>query len=316
MRDWRRPFIIRLGMLLKGPRKRMIAILGVFIVLGVAAIIVFAPSGKTAFPPLPQPNGYDVLARAAANIVSTDRTIKELTSSELAQFVATNKAAIDQIRRGLDLPSAVPVEMSENWFSTHNNRLMNLKAAALAMNAEALLLYQQGDSAGALNDCMDLLRFGRAIQSHGTAIDFLVGSACEVIGANQMTNILARLSVADCKRAAKALEQHEATREPLQHIERREAEWSRRTFGLWARVRLMIQSRSLRPGKEWDFMWDGDYNRRTRAVRLVSIKLASRAFEMERGRKPQTVADLIPEFLSAVPLDPVSQQPLELPSRN
>jgi hypothetical protein len=305
-------------MLLKDPRKRLIAVLGVFIAFGVAALIFFAPIGKSAFPPLPQPNGYDVLARAAANIVSSDRTIKEMTAGELAEFVPTNRAAIDQIRRGLDLPSAVPVEMSEDWFSTHTGRLMNLNAAALAMKGEALLLYREGDAGGALNECLDLLRFSRAIQSQGTLIDFLIGTACEVIAVNQITNILAGifagLSAADCKRAAKALEQHEAAREPLRRIEGREVEWSRRTFGPLTRIRLMIRSRSLEPLRPGSIDVTVQYNRQIRAVRLVSIRLASHAFKMEHGRKPQTITDLVPEFLSAVPLDPVSHQPLELPS--
>ena len=36
------------------------------------------------------------------------------------------------------------------------------------------------------------------------------------------------------------------------------------------------------------------------------IALASRAYELDKGHPPATAADLVPEYLKAVPQDPVT----------
>jgi len=193
---------------------------------------------------------------------------------------------------------------------------MNLQAAAQVMDAEAFSLHQQGDVTGALSECLDLLRFGQAISRHGLLVDFLVGTGCEIIAVRRMTNLLAGLNAVDCKRAALALQEHESRRESIDDIARRDNEWSWRTYGMLARIRLMIEARSLRLRKRWSSPMP--YTERTsqthaREVRLLMLRLAGRAFELERGRKPQRASELLPDYLRAIPLDPRSEAPLELP---
>jgi hypothetical protein len=42
------------------------------------------------------------------------------------------------------------------------------------------------------------------------------------------------------------------------------------------------------------------------------INAAARAFELEKGRPPQSIADLVPDYLKAVPKDPVTEKDLGL----
>jgi len=37
--------------------------------------------------------------------------------------------------------------------------------------------------------------------------------------------------------------------------------------------------------------------------RVVLVELAARAYELERGRQPVKIEDLVPDYLSAVPLE-------------
>jgi hypothetical protein len=71
----------------------------------------------------------------------------------------------------------------------------------------------------------------------------------------------------------------------------------------------MMQPGSLQPGK----YMEKKYQARSREARLLMLMLAARAFEGERGRKPQRAVDLVPDYLRAVPLDPATQAPLRLP---
>ena len=182
------------------------------------------------------------------------------------------------------------------------------------MDDEAFLLTQQGDVAGALNECLDVLRFGQAISKQGLLINFLVGSACEVMAVRRMTNLVTTLNAAQCRRAAIALQEHEDQRESLDEITQRDREWSRRTYGFLARIREMIEERSLELGKSFGFLdVEKEYQTRVLEVRLFMLRLAGRAFELERGRKPKRASELVPDYLRAVPLHPQSRAPLELP---
>jgi hypothetical protein len=224
--------------------------------------------------------------------------------------------ALVEVRRGLAMQCVVPVEMTAAWIQSATTNMINLKRAARALDAEGLLLSRQGDTNGALSASLDLFRFGQAMQQGGVLIDFLVGSAVEVMGVRRITNLLAVLNAAECKRTAFALQEHEKHREPLQAIQRRDREWSRKSFSLVDRVREMIEWRSLRPGKAFEGLVPDvptEYNSRVRIARLALFRVAARAFELERGTPPRQPSDLVPAYLTSVPVDPATGKPLELP---
>ena len=96
----------------------------------------------------------------------------------------------------------------------------------------------------------------------------------------------------------------------------RDREWSRKTYGIAQRVRMMIQSRSLHPGKEWEDLAPNaakEYASRVREERIVMLRLAARAFALERGAKPRRASDLVPDYLPSQPTEPASAKPMELP---
>ena len=122
-----------------------------------------------------------------------------------------------------------------------------------------------------------------------------------------MTNLLTTLSAADCQRGALAMEQLEKRRESFNDVMRHEEEWSRRSFGFFARMRFFLQERAIRRNA---VVW---YQSDAREARRLALQLAARSFALERGQKPKRVSDLVPELLRAIPLDPATQTPLELP---
>ncbi len=293
-----------------GPR-RLILVVGAFVT---AAIILLLYPRKSLFPPLPEPNGYDVLVQAAAKITRSQTSLKEMAPNELSALVATNQAALVELRRGLEMPCAVPVEINEGRFQAQLTDLANLRGAALAMDAEALLLAQQGDVAGALRECLDSLRFSQAISRRGLLIDYLVGVACESLAISRMNTLSTALNSTQCRRAAIAFQEHESRRESLDEITRRDREWARRTGGLPVRIREMIEVLSLGRAEASNFPYVNKVcQTRVLEVRLFMLRLAGRAFELERGHKPGRASELVPDYLGAVPIHPQSRAPLELP---
>jgi hypothetical protein len=213
----------------RASRRWWVFFVGLVVVL--AFVFILKPR-KSSFPPLPDPNGYDVLVRAAAKVIRNDKKLKELTTNQLTDLVATNKAALLELRRGLKLPCAVPVMMNEQWIATQVTNMMNLKNAAWAMDAEIFHRQREGDLAGAIDDSCELLRYGQAISRYGVWINVLVGTACEVMAVRRMTNLLASMNAEQCKRTASQLERHELQRESFDEITGREKEWQRKTSSL------------------------------------------------------------------------------------
>ena len=198
-------------------RKRAVrwSILAIALLLVGAVGVFLFYSPPSSFPPVPQPNGYEMLSRAASKLVRPPDSVRALSTEKLAEAMEGNQAALEEVRRALELPGVVSVQMSESWFTIHTPELMNFKAAAGVLDADAELRSRRGDTNGALRSALDCLRLGEAVQHGGVLIDFLVGSACELIAVHRMTKQLARLGPEDCKQAQRAQQEHEARLESL-----------------------------------------------------------------------------------------------------
>ena len=224
--------------------------------------------------------------------------------------------ALTEIKNVLPLPSAVTVQMSEAWMPVHSQEMVNLKAVAITLDAEATLLARQGDTNGALAVAFDALRFSEAIQCNGVLIDYLVGSACELMAVRQMTNLLSGLDLEACQQARTRLEACESRHDSLVDLLQREREWSWKTYGVLRRIEMMVQARSLRPGKELEFLFPEsgeEYRGRVSETRLAILHFAARAFELDRHTKPRGVNELVPNYLSIAPTNLVTGKIFALP---
>ena len=289
--------------------RTIVFILGLVALVGFFVVLFVMPS-KSAFVPLPDPNGYYVMLQAASRIESGGA---DLTTNEIVELVIRNKAALSEIRRALDLPCAVPVRMDQRWVRRHSAELSSFRRVAQACDQEALLLQGQGANSEALDRCLELTRFSHAISRNGLLVTALQAMACETIATKRLTNILSGLSAADCRKGAHALYEYDRDRESPDEIGRREAEWSRATYGVWAQLPLMVRGGTLRPDKAAMSSTEKIFYSNSRLARVTILQLASRAFELEHGRKPQRSSELVPAFLPSVPIDPASHAPLEIP---
>lgn len=297
------------------PRRRLrsIAIWLIAVLLGFGAVILFTPH-STSFPPLPNPNGYDKLIGAAARISPLPGSLRDLAPGRLAEYVEANKPALDDLRRLLDLPSAVPVEMGEDWYIRHSPNMITQKQAAQALAAEATLRQRQGDYAGALEDCLDLLRFSQATSRGGIRPHILSGMACEGIAFQVLGLFGANLELAELRKALTQLQKHDAQRDPWPDVARRTSEWARKSYPISLRLMFWFQSIMPHSGPTADEKLEARYLKQMTDDRRFVLRLAARAFALERGRDPKTVEELVPGFLDKLPVDPVTGRALALPA--
>jgi len=294
-------------------RHRLIVVL---VVAMLVVLAVFLYPRRSHFHELPNPNGYDALVHHASRISRNYSDLKEMTSNQLAELVTTNEAVVKDIRAALNLKSVVPVQTTEGWIATQTTQLMNLKASAQAMDAEAYCWQQKGDYTKAMALCLDEVRFSHATMRGGVLINYLVGSACETIAVRRMTNFLLQLNSLQCKEAARLLEEIDSQRESFEKVSARELEWQRKTHSVFVRLKEGFKKHVL---GESDFFSalagdpKSEYQRRTLEVRRLFLNLARRAYELETGSSPSQISTLIPAYLSTIPRDPGTGAMLDLP---
>lgn len=106
---------------------------------------------------------------------------------------------------------------------------------------------------------------------------------------------------------ASGLEKIESQRESAESIKETEGIWVRQAYGLKGSLLRLMTYKSI---KQVEARWIGKLQTQQARAAKLSVTLAARAYELERGQYPQKLADLVPEYLKAVPIDPATGQPM------
>jgi hypothetical protein len=180
-----------------------------------------------------------------------------------------------------------------------------IKHLAQVLLAEGRLAEQDGRRNEAATSYLQAIELGHHSTRGGVVLDKLVGIAIEQLGFRALAELSPQLSAEPCRDALKKLETLEATREPTEVIRRSELAFTRRVFGLPQRLLTWLPDRRARLHA---------LQRLAHGVRLsrtALVDLAVLAFEKEKNRRPKGWTDLVPDYLSIIPLDPATGKPLD-----
>src|SRR5258705_6548686 len=114
--------------------------------LAAGAWLLFTPSRPPPLTPLPVPNGYDDLVRAAG-MVSPLPVVdwKDMAIVDLRKYVEGSREGLMLARIGLSRECRVPLEYSETYLSKHNPEHSQLIDLDAAFEGEAELASREGD---------------------------------------------------------------------------------------------------------------------------------------------------------------------------
>jgi hypothetical protein len=278
---------------------------GFFIVavLLVVAVLVFTLSQPPpASPPLPKPNGYDDLVQASRMVADNTPDYTAMNEADLRSLVETNAEALKLARRGLGRECQVPLDYSAAN-PTYFTNLAGLKRLAHSLVAEGRLMELEGRPTDAADSYLTVIRLGVATGKGGLLIDSLVSIAIEAIGTARLEKLALTLNANQCRQAAAVLESCEAGREPMPTIVARERAWSRRVHGFKWQIARLVMFKSLRQTEQGVAAKVTSFQTRER---VLLIRLASRAYELETGRPAKSVADLVPTYLKVIPQNPIT----------
>ena len=255
--------------------------------------------------PLPNPNGYDdfLAAGKMLDVEQVDYLIKG--EEELRRQVSVNAGALALARRGLTNECRVPIQYDSAYNSTnHLSDLSALKILAFAFMAEGRLAEMENHPSHAVKSYLDTMDLGIKSAHGGLLIDQLVGIAIEANGRLPLGKNVDLLDAKTCRETAVAMEALDARRQTWPEVVQQEQVWSRRTFpGLRDRFAAMLMANSLK--KNFDQAGQKFAAQQLKTRQLI-VRLATRAYELDKGKPPANLSDLVPEYLKAVPQDPLT----------
>lgn len=254
--------------------------------------------------PLPNPNGYDDLVKAGKMLGAKERDYFETNEASVRRVVADNKQGLSLAREGLRKECQVPVQYNSAYADNHISDLTVIHELAITFTDEGKVDEMENRPNDAVKSYLDLIHLANASARGGLLIDQLVGTAIEAVGTSSLQKIVSQLNAKSCRQTAIDLETLDAQRQSWNDVIQQEDAWSRRTFiGLRYRLLLLYSDRSLKQDQEkaeQHFI-----NQQTKTRQLI-IALAARAYELDKGHPPASAADLVPDYLKAIPQDPVT----------
>ena len=252
-------------------------------------------------PPLPNPNGYDDFVKAGQMVASNTSDFDKLNKQELQMLVNGNSNSLQLVRSGLQMQSRVALDYSPNS-SALLDQLAGMKRLAQAFAAEGKLAEMENRTSDAAKSYLDAVHFGNESVRGGVLINELVGVAIEAIATSHLTNLVEQLDAKSCRETAATLETLDSQRQTWGEFMQQENDWSRRTFsGVRNEIARLETRKSLLAGQAAAARKFMQQQMRTRQL---IIDLAARAFELDKGKPPGSLADLAPDYLIAVPQDP------------
>jgi hypothetical protein len=266
--------------------------------------LVFMDGSLPPVAPLPNPNGYEDFIKAGKILTAKEDDYYQTNEANERRVVAENAQGLSLAREGLFKECRVTVQFNSAYANNHIPDLVAVKKLAITFASEGKVAEMENRPNDAVRSYLDAIHLGNESARGGILIDQLVGTAIEAVGTSCLQKIVNQLDAKTCRETTTALEVLDTQRQTWNDVIQQENAWSRRTFmGLRYRLLLLYSGRSLKQDQEKAQQHFINQQAKTRQLILA---LAARAYELDKGHPPANAADLVPEYLKAVPQDPVT----------
>jgi hypothetical protein len=261
--------------------------------------------------PLPNPNGYDKFVSAGELLQGQAGLFETMSESELASLVASNSEALAIVRSAFSNQCRVPVQYSVGYASSHIKDMSAFRNLAQNLAAEGRLAELQNRPDDAAKSYLDAIHFGSESGRGGLLVDALIGVAIESLGTTRLQNISGGLDAKSCRESVMALESFETNRQSWADVMEQENVWRSRIYpGLKNYITYLLERKQV---AETMRKAETSFQGQEEKTRRLMIQLAARAYELEKGRPPASISDLVPAYLKSVPTDPSTGAKMVLP---
>jgi hypothetical protein len=259
-------------------------------------------------PPIPQPNGYETMLAVAREVRVPHGDLADLDPDAIHQLAESNKLGVARLHEALRSDTGVPLRAERGWVDKHAEDVKILKRLVVVLGTQSKAEILNGGTNSSAECFLDAILLGQALARGGLLLDGINAITIETVGTATLRSQVPHLDAAFCRSASQELERFEARREQPERILQTEKAWSTASFGLVSRVGgLLLRKSEAR--RHADFT--GRYQEAIRRTRRLMLILASRAVELETGKKVANPSDLVPGVLKSVPLDPEKKTPMK-----
>ena len=185
---------------------------------------------------------------------------------------------------------------------------MDFKRFSQALLLKSKLAEEQHKWTEASDLCLQTIRYGQNVEN-GPLISFLVGTAIELFATKRLSEILPNLPKTNLITLATDLQRLNQSRPAFDSIIERERYYAAKNST--DILDLIIHQITFRKN---DALKSTEERRHlTRAnFEVLITTIAARLYTLEHQAAPKSLADLVPKYLPASPIDPFSNTPLIL----
>ena len=264
--------------------------------------LVFMEEPLPPVAPLPNPNGYEDLVKEGKMLAYNTGSYDWKNADEVRKVVSANAAALAIARTALSNQCHVPVQFTATFNSNHVSDVAWMKILGRAFIAEGQLAEIENRPNDAAKSYLDAIHLANESARGGLLLDLIVGEVIEEFGVTHLQQLAPRLDTKTCRVAAVTLEALDAQRPTRDEVMQQERAWSYRTFFGWRNeLARLINRYKLKQTFE---KVDSHLKERHLATRRLILDLAARAYELDKGKPPASIANLVPDYLKAIPQDP------------
>ncbi len=266
---------------------------------------------------MPDPNGYDDLVKAGS-LIHGDWPNKgdfaKAKIDEVRAFVEANKASLDLARVGLGRECVAHFDNSQEGLEKHLEDFGRIRSVARLLNGEAIVLEADGKPVEAARIYRDVLEVGQAMTQGGMGIDVSTMCAIQGQGIARLRTLRDKLPDEATSALLHDLESLDRRRVSLDDVEARRALWYQGAFNPYQRTMLRLSGVEKKGQADELAMAKKALDRVERPMRFFMVELAIHAYHEDKKTWPRSVKDLVPGYLSSVPIDPSTGQPIDYPA--
>ena len=296
---------------LRGPIGRAAAGLSLLMLTAAPARFYYVAMKTSwlAYPPPLADNGYVDLLSAAEKVFDVTVDVDALSGDELRDYLTEHEAALQLARRGLARPcqAVLYVRMDDARLLAECQRLRKLSRAFAAQGRLAL---QEGRVEDAIESYLDAIELGAAVANGGVLWHNGNGLDFEQAGIEGLQKLVLSLDEGACRNLTARLAEIDSRREPLDNCLARdhlynasEYPWKHRIYAFF---RLVYPSQPFGDDRS-SAGWDREKRAR---LRLLIAHLALRRYWLAAKKYPDSLEELVPQYLATVPSDPFADRAL------
>lgn len=292
--------------------RTVLVILACLTAVGAIYVRNVMKSRATPPPPLPSPNGYDDLVRAAGLVrgeIPNQGRMRGAKLEELRTWVSGNAKALEAAREGLAKACRVPVVYDQD-LHREMEHMSGCRNLARLFAAEGEIAIQEGRPADAARSFLDAFRLGGATGRGGLMIDVLTGLAIETLALEGLGRVREGLPADTTRASIPVLLEADEQRETFAEVLNNEDYWFEQTSPYMIRLSLRVSGVGNRLREPADKAALQAIQRVQTMLRREVVGLARHLYSLEKKNEAGSPADLVPAYLPAIPTNPTTGRPI------